>query len=155
MNLIEVKGSFLGFQNLFKGFEIQKRVKRRLNYTKLIHRFIDFYHSPVKLHYYQGRYSISIHDEVRFLVKSENRYKAALALHLSNLLVRSHVVASLGLNNLPASIAFFSSVDVDTTLRKEPTSDCKTPSNPLGLEAGHGIPPGEGLDVFQTLERID
>lgn len=103
----------------------------------------------------EGRYSISIHDEVRFLVKSENRYKAALALHLSNLLVRSHVVASLGLNNLPASIAFFSSVDVDTTLRKEPTSDCKTPSNPFGLEAGHGIPPGEGLDIFQTLEKID
>jgi len=102
----------------------------------------------------EGRYSISIHDEVRFLVKSEDRYKAALALHLSNLLVRSHVVASLGLNNLPASIAFFSSVDVDTTLRKEPTSDCKTPSNPLGLEAGHGIPPGEGLDIFQTINKI-
>ncbi len=33
---------------------------------------------------------------------------------------RSFVVARVGLNNLPASTAFFSSVDVDTVLRKEP-----------------------------------
>ncbi len=75
-------------------------------------------------------------------------------MHLSNLLVRSHVVASLGLSNLPASIAYFSSVDVDTVLRKEPNSDCVTPSNPLGLEKGQGVPPGEGLDIFQTLDRL-
>eukprot|EP00088_Acartia_fossae_P013148 TRINITY_DN1683_c0_g1_i7.p1 TRINITY_DN1683_c0_g1~~TRINITY_DN1683_c0_g1_i7.p1 ORF type:complete len:1146 (-),score=216.92 TRINITY_DN1683_c0_g1_i7:47-3484(-) len=102
----------------------------------------------------KGRYCISIHDEVRYLVKSEDRYKAALALHLSNLLVRAHVVARLGLNNLPASIAYFSSVDVDTVLRKEPDSDCVTPSNPLGLAKGHGIPPGEGLHIFDTLEKL-
>ena len=76
-------------------------------------------------------------------------------MHLSNLLVRSHVVASLGLSNLPASIAYFSSVDVDTVLRKEPNSDCVTPSNPLGLEKGQGIPPGEGLDIFQTLDKLN
>jgi hypothetical protein len=35
-------------------------------------------------------------------------------------MVRSFVVARVGLNNLPASTAFFSSVDVDTVLRKEP-----------------------------------
>ena len=88
------------------------------------------------------------------MVQSEDRYKAALALHLSNLLVRSHVAASLGLNNLPAITAFFSSVDIDTVLRKEPNSDCITPSNPLGLEKGHGVPFGEGLDIFQVLEKI-
>jgi hypothetical protein len=43
-------------------------------------------------------------------------------LHLSNPshMGRSFVVARVGLNNLPASTAFFSSVDVDTVLRKEP-----------------------------------
>ena len=88
------------------------------------------------------------------MVQSEDRYKAALALHLSNLLVRAHVAASLGLNNLPATTAFFSSVDVDTVLRKEPNSDCETPSNPLGLEQGHGVPFGEGLDIFQVIEKL-
>ena len=102
----------------------------------------------------QGRYIISIHDEVRYLVRTEDRYKAALAFHLSNLLVRAHVVASLGLDNLSASTAFFSSVDVDTVLRKEPTNDCVTPSNPLGLKAGHGIEFGEGLDINQVLQKL-
>lgn len=41
------------------------------------------------------------------------------------------------------SVAFFSAIDIDLVLRKEPTMDCKTPSNPLGLEKGHNIPHGE------------
>merc|ERR1712037_911883 len=94
-----------------------------------------------------GRFVLSIHDEVRFLVRSEDRYRAALALHLANLLVRAEIVAQLGMDNMPASGAFFSSVDVDTVMRKEPSADCVTPSNPLGLEKGHGIAKGEGLDM--------
>ena len=39
-------------------------------------------------------------------------------------------------------------------LRKEPEADCVTPSNRLGLKAGHGIPHGEGLDIWQTLEKL-
>ena len=45
------------------------------------------------------------------------------------------------------SVAFFSAVDIDLVLRKEPTLDCKTPSNPLGLEKGHNIPHGTHLHV--------
>ena len=82
------------------------------------------------------------------------RYRAALALHLANLLVRAEVVAQLGLDNMPASGAFFSSVDVDTVMRKEPSADCVTPSNPLGLEKGHGIGKGEGLDIWAVLEKV-
>ena len=82
------------------------------------------------------------------------RYRAALALHLANLLVRAEIVAQLGLDNMPASGAFFSSVDVDTVMRKEPSADCVTPSNPLGLEKGHGIARGEGLDIWAVMEKI-
>ena len=82
------------------------------------------------------------------------RYRAALALHLANLLVRAEVVAQLGLDNMPASGAFFSSVDVDTVMRKEPSADCVTPSNPLGLEKGHGIARGEGLDIWAVIEKV-
>ena len=46
------------------------------------------------------------------------------------------------------------SVDVDTVLRKEPGADCVTPSNRQGLERGHGIPGGEGLDIWTTLEKL-
>jgi len=48
-----------------------------------------------------GRFCISIHDEVRYLVESEDRYRAALALQVANLLTRSMFVHRLGMTNLP------------------------------------------------------
>ncbi|GFV04103.1 DNA polymerase subunit gamma-1 [Trichonephila clavipes] len=101
----------------------------------------------------QGRFSISIHDEVRYLVKSEDRYRAALALQITNLLTRSFFTSKLGMHDLPQSVAFFSTVDVDTVLRKEVHMDSVTPSNPHGLAKGYGIPQGEALDIFQILQK--
>ncbi|XP_035212128.1 DNA polymerase subunit gamma-1-like [Stegodyphus dumicola] len=102
-----------------------------------------------------GRFSICIHDEVRYLVKSEDRYRAALALQITNLLTRSFFTSRLGMYDLPQSVAFFSSVDVDTVLRKEVNMDSTTPSNPHGLHKGYGIPPGEALDIFEILKKTD
>ncbi|XP_045427988.1 DNA polymerase subunit gamma-1 isoform X2 [Pipistrellus kuhlii] len=99
-----------------------------------------------------GRFCISIHDEVRYLVRAEDRYRAALALQISNLLTRCMFAHKLGLNDLPQSVAFFSAVDIDRCLRKEVTMDCKTPSNPTGMERRYGIPQGEALDIYQVLE---
>lgn len=59
----------------------------------------------------------------------------------------------MGLNDLPQSVAFFTSVEVDTVLRKEANADCITPSNPHGLSKGYGIPAGESLDIWKTLEK--
>lgn len=57
----------------------------------------------------------------------------------------------LGLRDLPQSVAFFSAVDIDRCLRKEVTMDCKTPSNPTGMERRYGIPQGEPYPfVFDT-----
>ncbi|PIK41139.1 putative DNA polymerase subunit gamma-1-like [Apostichopus japonicus] len=102
-----------------------------------------------------GRFSISIHDEVRYLVKSEDRYKAALALQIANLLTRCMFAYKLGMNDLPQSVAFFSAMDIDKVLRKEVEMDCVTPSNPHGLERGYNIPKGEALNIHELLERIN
>ncbi|XP_066885984.1 DNA polymerase subunit gamma-1 isoform X2 [Kogia breviceps] len=99
-----------------------------------------------------GRFCISIHDEVRYLVREEDRYRAALALQITNLLTRCMFAYKLGLNDLPQSVAFFSTVDIDQCLRKEVTMDCKTPSNPTGMERRYGIPEGEALDIYQIIE---
>ncbi|KAI6077797.1 DNA polymerase subunit gamma-1 [Aix galericulata] len=122
-----------------------------------------------------GRFCISIHDEVRYLVQEQDRYRAALALQITNLLtrtlsasrclprVRSNLCRGLsgvlcmfayklGLQDLPQSVAFFSAVDVDRCLRKEVTMNCVTPSNPTGMEKKYGIPQGEALDIYQLLE---
>ncbi|XP_048185844.1 DNA polymerase subunit gamma-1 [Perognathus longimembris pacificus] len=99
-----------------------------------------------------GRFCISIHDEVRYLVREDDRYRAALALQITNLLTRCMFSYKLGLKDLPQSVAFFSAVDIDQCLRKEVTMDCKTPSNPTGMERRYGVPQGEALDIYQILE---
>ena len=48
-----------------------------------------------------GRFSISIHDEVRYLVASKDAYRAALALQITNLLVRCMFAYKLGMQDLP------------------------------------------------------
>ncbi|KAI1904109.1 hypothetical protein AGOR_G00002300 [Albula goreensis] len=99
-----------------------------------------------------GRFCISIHDEVRYLVRTEDRYRAALALQITNLLTRCMFSYKLGMLDLPQSVAFFSAVDIDRCLRKEVNMDCRTPSNPTGLERRYGLLQGEALDIYQIIE---
>ncbi|XP_062847248.1 DNA polymerase subunit gamma-1 isoform X2 [Trichomycterus rosablanca] len=99
-----------------------------------------------------GRFCISIHDEVRYLVKSEDRHRAALGLQITNLLTRCMFAYKLGMNDLPQSVAFFSAVDIDQCLRKEVSMDCVTPSNPTGLERRYGLAQGEALDIYQIID---
>ncbi|KAF3854639.1 hypothetical protein F7725_022694, partial [Dissostichus mawsoni] len=92
-------------------------------------------------HDIDGRFCISIHDEVRYLVCSEDRHRAALALQITNLLTRSVFAHALDMKDLPQSVAFFSAVDIDQCLRKEVNMDCVTPSNPTGVERRYGLAP--------------
>lgn len=101
----------------------------------------------------KARFCLSFHDELRYLVEEKYAYQAALAMHITNLLTRSFCSSRLGLKDLPMSVAFFSSVEVDSVLRKECTMDCKTPSNPHGLHLGYGIPPGESLSIYDAIEK--
>lgn len=100
-----------------------------------------------------GRFCISIHDEVRYLMTEEDRYRAALALQITNLLTRAMFAYKLGMSDLPQSVAFFSAVDIDKCLRKEVTLDCVTPSNPHGLKYSYQIVPGEALDIHQIIKK--
>ncbi|KAJ1971373.1 DNA-directed DNA polymerase gamma mip1 [Dimargaris xerosporica] len=92
-----------------------------------------------------ARFLISIHDEIRYLVRYEDRYRAALALQVANLWTRALFSYRVGMEELPQSVAFFSAVDIDHVLRKEVDLDCVTPSNPTP------IPPGESLTIEQLL----
>jgi len=48
-----------------------------------------------------ARFSISIHDEVRYIVKEEDKHRAALALQITNLLTRALFSYKLGFDDLP------------------------------------------------------
>lgn len=102
----------------------------------------------------QGRFAISIHDEVRYLVNDRDKYSAALALQITNLLTRAFICQQIGMNDLPASIAFFSTVEIDSVLRKDASTDAVTPSNKDGLLATYGIQSGESLDILQLMDKL-
>lgn len=95
----------------------------------------------------EARLMLTVHDEVRYLVKDADRYKVALCLQISNLWTRAMFAERLGFTELPQSVAFFSEVDIDHVLRKEVTLDCVTPSQP------QPIPPGESLNIVELLEK--
>lgn len=100
------------------------------------------------------RFSLSFHDEVRYLVREEDADRAAVAMHMTNLLVRAFCVQRLGMRDLPQSVAFFQSVEIDRVLRKESQADYQTPSNPHGLAAGYGVGVGRSVGVMEALKAI-
>lgn len=96
-----------------------------------------------------ARLAISVHDEIRYLVKNEDKYRAAMALQIANLWTRAMFAQQVGINDLPQACAYFSAIDIDHVLRKEVDMDCVTPSHSTP------IPPGESLDITQLLEKGD
>ena len=94
-----------------------------------------------------ARLAITVHDEIRYLVKGEDRYKAAMALQVANVWTRAMFSQQVGIDDLPQCCAYFSAVDIDHVLRKEVDMDCVTPSHP------NKIPHGESLDINQLLAK--
>lgn len=95
----------------------------------------------------KARYLISVHDELRYLVAEEDKYRAALALQIANLWTRSLFAYRLGMDDLPQGVAFFSAVDVDKVLRKEVDLPCVTPSQTTPIASG------ESLDIVEVLDK--
>jgi DNA polymerase gamma 1 len=94
-----------------------------------------------------ARLAITVHDEIRYLVKEDDKYRAAMAMQVSNVWTRAMFSQQMGIDDLPQSCAYFSAVDIDHVLRKEVDMDCITPSHLTK------IPHGESLDIIQLLEK--
>ncbi|SPO40736.1 related to MIP1 - DNA-directed DNA polymerase gamma catalytic subunit, mitochondrial [Pseudozyma flocculosa] len=96
-----------------------------------------------------ARFMLSVHDEVRYLARDHDRYRAAMALQIANLWTRSMFAFKLQMDDLPLGCAFFTAVDVDKVLRKEADDPCVTPSHPEPL------PSGEALEIQQILDATN
>lgn len=94
-----------------------------------------------------ARFMLSVHDEVRYLVKDQDTYRAALALQIANIWTRAMFAFKLQMDDLPLGCAFFAQVDIDKVLRKEADDPCVTPSHP------EAIPVGVALDIEQILQQ--
>ncbi|KAK0123631.1 DNA-directed DNA polymerase gamma mip1 [Cadophora gregata] len=94
-----------------------------------------------------ARLAITVHDEIRYIVSENDKYRAAMALQVSNIWTRSMFSQQVGINDLPQACAYFSAVDIDHVLRKEVDMDCITPSN------HEKIPHGESIDITTLLTK--
>lgn len=101
-----------------------------------------------------ARMSITVHDEIRYLVAHRDRFLAAWALQVSNLWTRAMFAEQLGIRDLPQSCAFFSEVDIDHVLRKEVGMTCVTPSNPDPIAPGKSYGIEELLEVLRDEPRL-
>jgi DNA polymerase gamma 1 len=115
---------------------------------------VDYLHLLiVSMEYLTRRYNINarlaltVHDEIRYLSRNEDKYRCAMALQVANIWTRAMFSQQMGIDDLPQSCAYFSAVDIDHVLRKEVDMDCVTPSHPTA------IPPGESLDIMQLLAK--
>ena len=93
------------------------------------------------------RTDLRTHDEIRCLVREEDKYRGAMALQVANVWTRAMFSQQMGVNDLPQSCAYFSAVDIDHVLRKEVDMDCVTPSHP------ENIPHGESVSINQLLDK--
>ncbi|WFD04439.1 DNA-directed DNA polymerase [Malassezia obtusa] len=95
----------------------------------------------------RARFMLSVHDEVRYLAREEDRFRTALALQIANLWTRAMFAYKLNMDDLPESCAWFAEVDIDHVLRKEVQDPCVTPSQPVP------IPPGQTLAIADILRE--
>lgn len=81
-----------------------------------------------------ARLVITIHDEFHWQVSDADIVNAVYALQLAHLYVRMAFILAHKLDNLPASVAWFESVEIDQYLRKDSQNACETPTQkPLAL----------------------
>ncbi|KAJ1568470.1 DNA-directed DNA polymerase gamma mip1 [Cladochytrium tenue] len=119
-----------------------------VDYLHLLLVSMDYLMRRMGIH---GRFALSIHDEIRFLVSEDQVELAAYALQISNLWTRALFATRLAIDDLPQNVAFFSSVDVDFCLRKEVDMECVTPSNPTPLAKGRRLKIEDVIAYLKTL----
>jgi DNA polymerase gamma 1 len=97
----------------------------------------------------RGRLIITIHDEIRTMVRNADIPKAVYALQLAHLYVRAAFIRAHGLNNIPAGVSWFPEVDVDNICLR------KTPYDPQVTPTQTALPPGYTISPQQLLEALD
>ncbi|EST04593.1 DNA-directed DNA polymerase, family A, palm domain protein [Kalmanozyma brasiliensis GHG001] len=146
---------FLGKVDFGNGRLSEEYMPSRINWVvqssgvDYLHLLITAMEWLTKRYDIEARFMLSVHDEVRYLVKDEDKYRAALALQVANIWTRAMFAFKLQMDDLPLGCAFFAQVDIDKVLRKEADDPCVTPSHP------EAIPVGVALDIEQILKHTN
>lgn len=115
----------------------------------ILHVFVSLLEYFIGYYKVEGKFIISIHDETWTLCREDQKYLMSWIFQLSHMLTWSIFYEAYGFNTIPFNYLFFSSVNIDSVLRKE-VNNCmakedgewvykglQTPSNPY-MEALQG-----------------
>jgi hypothetical protein len=84
------------------------------------------------------RFILSIHDECWFMAPEKYAAQFAVVFQIAHLYTWALFSHSVGIPEMPLSRAFFSSVAIDSRVRKSPKEKTVTPSNPQGANEEPG-----------------
>lgn len=85
------------------------------------------------------RFVLSIHDEVWFMTPDKYAEQFAVLFQIAHMYTWSLFQSAVGIPELPLSRAYFSSVAIDSRIRKSPKECTVTPSNPDGAKEPNGV----------------
>jgi len=85
------------------------------------------------------RFIISIHDELHFMTPDRYATQFAVLFQIAHLYTWANFHSAMDIPELPLSRAFFSSVAIDSRIRKSPKECTVTPSNPHGEKEPNGV----------------
>lgn len=94
------------------------------------------------------RFIISIHDEVWFMTPEKYSQQFAVLFQIAHMYTWSLFHSRVGIPELPLSRSYFSSVAIDSKIRKSPRESTVSPSNPKGNEE----PNGEEFSMMELSE---
>jgi DNA polymerase gamma 1 len=86
-----------------------------------------------------ARFVISIHDEIHWMVPEKHAEIFAVLYQMAHVYTWALFHQRVNLPDLPLSRAFFSSVAIDSRIRKSPHEKTVTPSNPQGKDEPEGV----------------
>lgn len=121
-----------------------KFVTGRVNWTiqasgaEVLSIFLTSVHWLAKYFKIPAQFIISIHDETWFMVPEKFAESFCVVFQMAHLYTWARFHYGVGINDLPLSRAFFSSVAIDERIRKTPKECTQTPSNPLGNNEPQG-----------------
>lgn len=84
-----------------------------------LHLFLVNMNYLIRLYDIDAVYSLSIHDMIQFISSEEDKHRTALAFQIAHMHTRAYFTIQCGLNSLPQNVAFFSSVEIDRSMRKQ------------------------------------
>ena len=85
------------------------------------------------------RFVLSIHDEIWFMTPERYAEQFAVLFQIAHVYTWSLFHSAVEIPELPLSRAYFSSVAIDTRLRKSPKESTVTLSNPDGAQEPAGV----------------